>query len=93
MRSWAIPTRSLLSLRKNDGMSDNPNLVACPACGGSISPEAFSCPHCGKPLRSRPADWLASLGLAYVVLAIALPIITVIVMFASGWVWRLTGHR
>jgi len=71
----------------------NPNLVACPACGESISPEAFSCPHCGKPMRSRPIDWLASLGLAYVLAAIAVPIIAVIVMLASGWISRLTGHQ
>jgi hypothetical protein len=71
----------------------NPNLVTCPACGGSISPEAFSCPHCGKPLRSRPGDWLASLGLVYVLGLIALPIIGVIVVYASGWISRLTGHH
>jgi hypothetical protein len=71
----------------------NLNLVACPACGESISREAFSRPHCGKPMRSRPIDLLASIGVGYVLLAIALPIVGVIVMLASGLISRLIGHH
>ena len=28
----------------------NPNLLACPDCGGSISRRATACPHCGAPV-------------------------------------------
>ena len=30
---------------------NNPNLSACPDCGGKVSKLAAACPHCGRPLK------------------------------------------
>lgn len=32
----------------------NAKLVACPDCGGEVSPRAVACPKCGAPVSAKP---------------------------------------
>lgn len=40
---------------QNGPLSDNPNLIRCSDCGGTVSRLAVACPHCGRPMS--PADY------------------------------------
>jgi len=48
------PTQAIAVVRKIDIPAPNPNLIACPACGNTISLAAPACPRCGHPMRAAP---------------------------------------
>jgi rubrerythrin len=43
---WAARRKKL----KKDWLNENPELVACPACGQSVMPNIAKCPHCRATL-------------------------------------------